>query len=64
MPLTDLQRTTITHLDSLCTTYQLPLYSELFNRSACHCAKCGNTWQPRKDNPAQCPKCKSIKWRG
>lgn len=31
----------------------------------CKCSKCGNAWAPRGGKlPAQCPACKSIKWRG
>ena len=27
------------------------------------CKRCGHLWRPRKENPVQCPKCKSLLWR-
>ena len=27
------------------------------------CRKCGYQWVPRVENPAECPKCKTYKWR-
>lgn len=28
------------------------------------CAKCHASWENRKDDPVQCPRCKSLGWRG
>lgn len=29
----------------------------------CVCVKCGHVWQSRAENPVQCPRCKSYKWK-
>ena len=26
------------------------------------CKRCGATWVPRKEEPIQCPRCKSLAW--
>lgn len=28
------------------------------------CRQCGYKWVPRVDDPIECPKCKSRKWKG
>ena len=29
-----------------------------------HCNQCGNDWEPRKQKPVACPKCKRYDWNG
>ena len=29
----------------------------------CKCTKCSYEWKSRKEEPKQCPMCKSYKWR-
>jgi hypothetical protein len=26
------------------------------------CLKCGNEWEPKKENPKRCPQCKTTAW--
>lgn len=28
------------------------------------CDKCGYVWESRKENPKECPECKSRDWKG
>jgi hypothetical protein len=45
-------------LDTLITSF-LASREEM---TSCTCFRCSNVWVPRKPNPVNCPKCRSILW--